>query len=108
MSASSAGVAAAVAAQRKKLIRHFVSIGAVSPESAVAPESLPHIPFHMLDRLKKDRVVGATVQGNLFLDQAREVELQAKRKAMALKILVVVLVLAAATIGGAFILSAAA
>lgn len=87
MSASSTAVIAAIAAQRRKLIRHFVTIGAVAPERAVAPEALSRVHFRMLERLKAERVVCATEHGRLYLDQARAEALQARRQAAALKMI---------------------
>ena len=91
MSASSTAVIAAVAAQRKKLIGYFVAVGALSPEKAIPPESLPRVGFHMLERLKADRVLCATPQGTLYLDQARASELQARRQRIAIRIVMGIL-----------------
>ena len=88
MSASSTAVIAALAAQRRKLVGYFASVGALTPDNAVTPDSLPRVGFHMLERLKADKVICVTPQGKLYLDQVRAAELQAKRQALAVKIVI--------------------
>lgn len=95
---------AAFAAQRKKLIRHFISVGAVSPERAVSADSLPRAHFHMLDRLRSEKVVCATARGTLYLDRARASELQATRKSLVLKIVAVVVLIVAAAAAASVLL----
>lgn len=93
MSASTTAVVAAIAAQRRKLIGHFVAVGALSSETAVPAGSVPRFGFHMLERLKADGVICATASGDLYLDQARAAELQARRQAMAARVLCVAVAL---------------
>ena len=96
MSASTTAIIAALAAQRNKLIRHFVSSGATSADRAVAPDSVPRAGFRMLERLKAEQVVLTAPNGGLYLDQARAAQLQARRQSMAIKIMAVVVLIVVA------------
>lgn len=57
--------------RRKKLARYFVRSGAFSPETAIAPELLPRVGLHPLDKLQGQGIVLSTSDGRLYLDQAR-------------------------------------
>jgi len=89
MSAATAAIAAQ-AAQRKKLIRYFVSNGAVSAERAIAGATLPHPSRHALERLRTQGVVRTNSDGNLYLDQRALLEADQARRAVVAKALLVI------------------
>ena len=89
MSAATA-VIAAQAAQRKKLIRYFVSKGAITAERAIAGETLPQSSRHALDRLRAQGVVRTNSDGKLYLDQAAQLEADQARRAVIVKGLLVI------------------
>ena len=91
MSAATA-VIAAQAAQRKKLIRYFVSNGAVSAERAIAGDTLPHPCRNALERLRTQGVVRTNSDGNLYLDQRALLEADQGRRAVIAKSLLIIAV----------------
>jgi hypothetical protein len=97
MSASTTAAVAAIAVQRQKAIQHFVSVGAIAPEHAVASDSLPAPILRVLRGLKREEVVRETPAGLLYLDVAREAELQTRRQSFTLKFIVAAVLLALAT-----------
>ena len=89
MSAATA-VIAAQAAQRKKLIRYFVSKDAITAERAIARETLPNSSRHALDRLQAQGVVRTNSDGDLYLDQRALLEADQARRAVIAKGLLVI------------------
>ena len=88
MSAATA-VIAAQAAQRKKLIRYFISQGAIAAEHAIANETLPHSSRRALDRLQTQGVIRTNSVGNLYLDQRALQEADQARHAVLAKSLLI-------------------
>jgi len=91
MSAATA-VIAAQAAQRKKLVRYFVSQGAITAERAIAGDTLPQSSRHALDRLQAQGVVRTNSDGNLYLDQRALLEADQGRRAVIAKSLLIIAV----------------
>ena len=90
MSTSSAALVV-MELQRKKLARYFVRSGAFSPETAVAPELLPRVGPHPLDKLQGQGIVLSTPEGRLYLDQSRLESVSAGEKAETRKMMLLVI-----------------
>jgi hypothetical protein len=106
MSASTTAVIAAIAAQRRRYLRHLAEAGATSADAAVPAASLPRIGSRMLAELLGQRVVLQDAQGRVYLDQARADAVDAARHAMAFKLVgITVIVLAVAGAAGVALLA---
>ena len=90
MSTSSAALVV-MELQRKKLARYFVRSGAFSPETAVAPELLPRVGPHPLDKLQGQGIVLSTPEGKLYLDQARFERVSAGENSVTLNMMLLVI-----------------
>ena len=93
---AAASIVAAQAASRRKLLSHFRSNGALSPERAIAMDSLPRLQFHPLERLQTIGAVRSTADGKLYLDEQRLQEVgqqQQRAAAIALAVLVAFLLI---------------
>lgn len=98
---AAAAVIAAQAAKRRKLIRHFTSCGAVTPERAIAKETLPQANSRVLDHLQRARIICTDATGKLYLDEHQlEVIDEARHDRLAKVLPVIVLAILAATIYG--------
>ncbi|MEO6076960.1 MAG: hypothetical protein ABIP56_09160 [Dokdonella sp.] len=73
-------VTAAIAAKRRRLIRHFQHMAAFNELSAIAEETIPRPGFRLLNRLKDQGVIRTAPNGNLYLDQARWEETRSERR----------------------------
>ncbi|MEO8268430.1 MAG: hypothetical protein ABI557_01845 [Aureliella sp.] len=71
---------AAIAAKRRRLIRHFQQLAAFNEQSAIAEETIPRSGFTLLDRLKDKGVIRTAPNGKLYLDQARWEETRSERR----------------------------
>ena len=83
MSASTTAVIAAMAAQRRRLIRHFVDASAFTPESAIPEASLPRAGFRLVSKLREQGAILATPDDRLYLDRSRWDSLTQARHARA-------------------------
>jgi hypothetical protein len=80
-----------MALQQKKLARYFVRAGAFSPGTAVAPELLPRVGSHSLDKLQGQGIVLSTPEGNFYLDQGRLKSVSAAERAETRKMMLIVI-----------------
>ena len=83
-----------MAAQRKRLIRHFIEKSAFTPESAIPESSLPRAGFRLLPKLRAQGAILTGPDGNLYLDQSRWQSLTEARRARAVVALAFVVVAA--------------
>lgn len=95
---ASAAAASGIAVHRKKVIQHFVTVGATSAERAIAVESLPREALNLLEDLKRAEVLHTTGSGALYVDMAREEALQSVRRSFMSRMLLVVGLVALATV----------
>lgn len=87
-------MAAIVAKKRRRVIRAFAQAGATSPETAKTLEELG-VHDSLILQVQKMRGVIVPVDGERFyLDEARELEVARKRRAIVLIAVAVILVLA--------------
>ncbi len=84
-----------MAAQRKRLIRHFIQAGAVHADVAVAENTLPRSGFRLLSKLRDAGVILATADGRLYLDQKRLEAATLTRETKLRRVLAVVVLAAA-------------
>jgi hypothetical protein len=83
MGGASAGVAAAMARARRRVIAHFVSRGAVSPDKAVSFSPERRMEQRFFDRLCDKGVMVSTPDGTWYLDRPKfEAYQRSRRKRM--------------------------
>ncbi|MDB5705891.1 MAG: hypothetical protein JWN66_3007 [Sphingomonas bacterium] len=85
MGGASAGVAAAMARARRRVISHFMSRNAVSPENAVAFAPDRRMEEKFFERLRANGVLVAGKNGTWYLDVPRfDLYQQSRRKRIGL------------------------
>lgn len=99
MSTSTTAVIAAMAAHRRRLIRHFVDASAFTAESAIPEASLPRAGFRLVTKLRDSGAILATPDGRLYLDRARWDILTQARHTRAKVVLAVVVISAFCLLG---------
>jgi hypothetical protein len=68
MGGAAAGVAAATARARRRVISYFLSRNAVVPDRAVAFESDHRLERKFFERLRENGVIGTAVNGGFYID----------------------------------------
>jgi len=91
-----------MAAQRKRLVRHFIEMSAFTPESAISASSLPRAGFRLLARLQAQRAILTASDGKLYLDRSRWESLTATRHARAKVLLALVSIAALGVLAWVF------
>jgi hypothetical protein len=81
----------AVAAKRRRVIRHFQHLAAFNEQSAIAEETIPRPGFRLLDRLKDQGVIRTAPNGKLYLDLARWEETRSERRRRAFLVVIAAL-----------------
>ena len=96
MGGASAGVAAAMARARRRVISHFMSRNAVSPENAVTFTPEWRMERKFFERLSKNGVLVAARNGTYYLDVPKyDAYQQSRRKRVGLVLAGIVTALAA-------------
>ena len=96
-----------MAAQRKRLIRHFIQAAAFTPESAISEATLPRAGFRLVSKLRENGAILATPDGRLYLDRSRWETLTQERRARAKVILALVALTAICLLGWTYFKAAA-
>ena len=107
VSTSTTAVIVAMAAHRRRLIRHFVEASAFTPDSAIPETSLPRVGFRLVSKLRDNGVILATPDGRLYLDRARWDVLTQARHNRAKVALAVVVIAAFCLLGWTYFKAAA-
>ncbi|MGV6492558.1 hypothetical protein ACTUVK_002601 [Stenotrophomonas rhizophila] len=102
--AINAAVAAAVQQQRDALIAHFTSHQALSPQSAIAADSIDTALHAPLTYYRDNGVIRDAGGDRLYLDLDRLATLKAKAKRTGRNVLITVMVLAVVVVVGAVLL----